>query len=209
MREVAPPGQQVLDDETVGALRDLTQSLIAARTSAAEEHARFLSIAERGLCLPEAELAERVHGATVMVTGGTGCIGSTLISQLLIRRPGRLISVSRGVSDSRPRHASVEYRCADVRERAALDQLIGQVRPCDRTRRICTPPPSALRSGSPPLWLPALTCWSQPAGSRTCWTTRSSTSGCTSGLRAAASSACTARTSRSTSSRRLSPRSCS
>jgi len=48
MREVAPPGQQVLDDETVDVLRDLTQSLIAARTSAAEEHARFLSIAERG-----------------------------------------------------------------------------------------------------------------------------------------------------------------
>jgi nucleoside-diphosphate-sugar epimerase len=129
MREVAPPGQQVLDDETVDVLRDLTQSLIAARTSAAEEHARFLSIAERGLCLPEAKLAARVQGATVVVTGGTGCIGSTLISQLLIRRPGRLISVSRGVSAGRPRHASVEYRCADVRERAALDKLIGDVRP--------------------------------------------------------------------------------
>jgi nucleoside-diphosphate-sugar epimerase len=129
MRGVAPPGQEVLDDETVRVLRDLTQSLIAARTSAAEEHARFLSIAERGLCLPEPQLAERLRDATVMVTGGTGCIGSTLISQLLIRRPGRLVSVSRGVSEGRPRHSGVEYRCADVRERAAVDQLIGDVRP--------------------------------------------------------------------------------
>jgi nucleoside-diphosphate-sugar epimerase len=129
MRGVAPPGQEVLDDKTVSVLRDLTQSLIAARTSAAEEHARFLSIAERGLCLPEAQLAERLRDATVMVTGGTGCIGSTLISQLLIRRPGRLVSVSRGISDHRPRHSGVEYRCADVRERATLDRLIGDVRP--------------------------------------------------------------------------------
>ena len=129
MREVAPPGQQVLDDETMGTLRDLTRSLIAARTSAAEEHARFLSIAERGLCLPEAQLAERLQDKTVMVTGGTGCIGSTLISQLVIRRPGRLVSVSRGVSDSRLRHPGVEYRSADVRDRDALDRLIGDVRP--------------------------------------------------------------------------------
>jgi nucleoside-diphosphate-sugar epimerase len=129
MREVAPPGQQVLDDEALGMLRDLTQSLIEARTSAAEEHARFLSIAERGLCLPEPDLAERLRDATVVVTGGTGCIGSRLISQLLIRRPGRLVSVSRGVSDSRPRHSGVEYRRADVRDHAALDRLMDDVRP--------------------------------------------------------------------------------
>jgi nucleoside-diphosphate-sugar epimerase len=129
MREVAPSGQEALDDETVRVLRDLTQSLIEAKTSAAEEHARFLSIAERGLCLPEAQLAERLRDATVMVTGGTGCIGSKLISQLLIRQPGRVVSVSRGVTDSRPRHASVEYRRADVRDRAALDQAVREVKP--------------------------------------------------------------------------------
>jgi nucleoside-diphosphate-sugar epimerase len=129
MREVAPPRQEILDDETVRLLRDLTQALIEAKTSAAEEHARFLSIAERGLCLPEAQLAERLQDATVMVTGGTGCIGSKLISQLLIRHPGRLVSVSRGVTGSRPRHASVEYRRADVRDRATLDQTIREVKP--------------------------------------------------------------------------------
>jgi nucleoside-diphosphate-sugar epimerase len=129
MREVAPSGQEILDDDTVRRLRDLTQTLIEAKTSAAEEHARFLSIAERGLCLPEAQLAERLQNATVMVTGGTGCIGSKLIAQLLIRQPGRVVSVSRGVTASRPRHASVEYRRADVRDRAALDQTIREVKP--------------------------------------------------------------------------------
>lgn len=128
MRAVAPPGQRRLDDDTLRQLRDLTQSLIAAKTGAAEEHARFLAIAERGLCLPEAELADRLRDATVLVTGGTGCIGSALMAQLAARRPGRLISVSRGVTDNWRRHAA-EYLYADVRDRAAMDRLISEVQP--------------------------------------------------------------------------------
>ena len=129
MRAVAPPGQRGLDDDTLRQLRDLTQSLIAAKTGAAEEHARFLAIAERGLCLPEAELASRLRDATVLVTGGTGCIGSALLAQLAARCPGRLVSVSRGVTDNWPRHAVAEYRYADVRDRAAMDRLISEVQP--------------------------------------------------------------------------------
>ena len=100
MRDVAPPGQSHLDDATLELLRDLTQSLISAKEGFAEEHARFLAIGERGLCLPEAALAERLRDATVLVTGGTGCIGSTLIGQLAARGAGRLVSVSRGISNS-------------------------------------------------------------------------------------------------------------
>jgi nucleoside-diphosphate-sugar epimerase len=129
MREVAPPGQQILDDETLELLRDLTRSLISAKEGASEEHARFLSIAKRELCLPEAGLAERLSGATIMVTGGTGCIGSALITQLATRRPRRLISVSRGVTRGWPRHTGAEYLYADIRDRGGLADLIGQVQP--------------------------------------------------------------------------------
>ena len=129
MRAVAPPGQRCLSDAVLGELRELTQALITARTGAAEEHARFLAIAERGLCLPEAELAGRLRGATVLVTGGTGCIGSTLMTQLAVRGPGRLVSVSRGVTGDWPRQPGAEYRHADVRDRAAIETLIRELRP--------------------------------------------------------------------------------
>ena len=129
MRAVAPPGQRRLDDNVLAELRELTRALIAARTGAAEEHARFLGIAERGLCLPEAELEDRLRDATVLVTGGTGCIGSALISQLVARGSGRVVSVSRGISKERPAEQAAEYRRADVRDRAAMDALIGEIRP--------------------------------------------------------------------------------
>ena len=129
MRAVAPPGQQRLGDDVLAELCTLTQSLIVARTGAAEEHARFLAIAERGLCLPEAELAGRLRDSTVLVTGGTGCIGSTLMTQLAARGPGRLVSVSRGVTADWPRQPGAEYRHADVRDRAAIEALIREIQP--------------------------------------------------------------------------------
>src|SRR6202167_481125 len=101
MKAVAPVGRRRLDDETLRQLRALAQSLIASKEGAATEHARFLSIAERGLCLPEAELTDRLRDANVLVTGGTGCIGSTLMAQLAARCSGRLVSVSRGVTNDR------------------------------------------------------------------------------------------------------------
>jgi nucleoside-diphosphate-sugar epimerase len=129
MVHTVPAGQARLDDAQRAALRDLTRSLIAAKPEAAGEYARFLGIKQRGLCLPEADLAERLRGATVLVTGGTGCIGSALMTQLAAREPGRLVSVSRGVTNGQPRLASAEYVHGDVRDRRAMDELIASVRP--------------------------------------------------------------------------------
>jgi FlaA1/EpsC-like NDP-sugar epimerase len=129
MCEAAPPGQQRLDHETVRRLRELTRSLMAAKKDAAAEHTRFLSISRRGLCVPEAELAARLHNATVVVTGGTGCIGSVLIAKLAAWQPGRLVSVSRGQTVGWPRQPSAEYLYADLKNRGALDRLVGDLRP--------------------------------------------------------------------------------
>jgi FlaA1/EpsC-like NDP-sugar epimerase len=129
MRAIAPARQTALDQEVLKRLRELTQTLIEVKEGAGQEHARFLGIGQRGLCLPEAELSGWLSGATVLVTGGTGCIGSTLMAQVAERGPARLVSVSRGSSDGWPTQATAEYRQADVRDRGALEALIGEVKP--------------------------------------------------------------------------------
>jgi NAD(P)-dependent dehydrogenase (short-subunit alcohol dehydrogenase family) len=129
MVHAVPARKASLDEGEVARLRELTGELIAAKPEAAAEYARFLGVKQRGLCLPEAELGRRLGGATVMVTGGTGCIGSTLMAQLAQRNPGRLVGVSRGVTASWPRQPGAEYLVGDARDRARMDALIAQVRP--------------------------------------------------------------------------------
>jgi nucleoside-diphosphate-sugar epimerase len=129
MRAVAPPGQRHLGSVTRRRLAELTRSLIAVREEAQEEHERFLAIHQRGLCLPEAALEARLSGAVVVVTGGTGCIGSALMAQVAARRPGRLVSVSRGRTAGWPRLDTASYVHADIRDRDALDRLFCEVRP--------------------------------------------------------------------------------
>jgi hypothetical protein len=132
MRAVAPPGRPHLDKATARRLRELTRELIAAKPDAAGEHDRFLAIRDRGLVLPpavEAELARRLRGATVLVTGGTGCIGSALMACLDRLGAGRLVSASRGITRCpRPRD-DVEYVHADIRDHRAVGRIVTETRP--------------------------------------------------------------------------------
>jgi FlaA1/EpsC-like NDP-sugar epimerase len=129
MARAVPMHQATLASSEIAVLRELTRELIAAKPDAAVEYARFLGIRHRGLCPPEADLRRRLHGARVLVTGGTGCIGSLLMAEIAARQPGRLVSVSRGMTSAWPRRAGAEYLEGDVRDRARLDEIIEQVRP--------------------------------------------------------------------------------
>ena len=124
-----PARKANLGEVEVARLRELTGELIATRPEALTEYARFLGVKRRGLCVPETELSQRLGGASVLVTGGTGCIGSTLMAQLARLRPGRLVGVSRGVTTGWPRQAAAEYLVGDARDRTRLDEIIAQVRP--------------------------------------------------------------------------------
>lgn len=129
MRQAVPPGRTRLSAADTSALRDLTAALMTARPEAVSEYQRFLAIAGRGLCLPEDQIAARLRDATVLVTGGTGCIGSALMAQLAAYRPARLVSVSRGMTPAAARQEGAEYLKADVTERPALTRVMADVRP--------------------------------------------------------------------------------
>src|ERR1035438_4134381 len=76
MRDAVSEGRQCLDDAAVRRLRDLTQALLASKPEAQREHQRFLDIAQRSIAPPGRDLDAWLRGKTVLVTGGTGCIGS-------------------------------------------------------------------------------------------------------------------------------------
>jgi nucleoside-diphosphate-sugar epimerase len=129
MRAAVPPGQEELDGASARRLRDLTRTLVAAKAGAEEEHARFVAIGQRGLCMPEESLNDWLRDATVVVTGGTGCIGSVLMAHIAERCPARLVSLSRGVTGGRAGVEAAEYRNADVRDRAAVAAVMDEIRP--------------------------------------------------------------------------------
>jgi Polysaccharide biosynthesis protein len=129
MHEAAPAGRQLLSEETIGELQGLTRTLTAAKSDAVQECDRFEEIRRRCLNLDEAGLAAWLRGKTLLVTGGTGCIGSILLGELARFGPARIVSVSRGVTTGWPEVDSVEYRFGDVTDREGLREIFGQVRP--------------------------------------------------------------------------------
>jgi hypothetical protein len=129
MRQAVPPGRETLDDASLTQLRDLTRALLEAKPDAQQEYARFLAISERALPLPDDELDAWLRGKTVVVVGGTGCIGSKLMQQVEIRCPKRLVSVGRGITDWYPRLPGAEYVQADIRDRQRLTIVLGELRP--------------------------------------------------------------------------------
>jgi hypothetical protein len=129
MRQAVPPGRESLDDASLTRLQELTRALLEAKPDAQQEYARFLAISERALPLPDDELDAWLRGKTVVVVGGTGCIGSKLMQQVEIRCPKRLVSVGRGITDRYPRLPSSHYVQADIRDRQRLTTVLGEVQP--------------------------------------------------------------------------------
>ena len=118
------------DGDQASELSRLTAELLDAEHAIAiSEHARFLSVKERGLQLDHEALEGQLRGRTVLVTGGTGCIGSKLLGEISRYAPGRLVSLSRGELPAENTACGAEYRFADLRDRDAVRRVLDEVRP--------------------------------------------------------------------------------
>lgn len=129
MQRAAPPGCGRLEDSAIRELRSLTEALMAAGTCAPEEYARFLAIRHRRLHAEGADLTGWLQGRTVLVTGGTGCIGSTLMARVAAAGPRRLVCLSRGVTSDWPVPAQAEYIHGDLRDHEGLAAACEDIRP--------------------------------------------------------------------------------
>ena len=128
MRAAVPEGSRRLSGAEVRCLRDLTQALLAGKPDALPEYRRFLAIAERAIGLRGSAPKTWLPGRAVLVTGGTGCIGSALMAQLAAWSPRRLVSVSRGYTKG-PRLSGAEYARVDIRDAGPLAAVFRDVRP--------------------------------------------------------------------------------
>jgi nucleoside-diphosphate-sugar epimerase len=128
MRAAVPERSRCLSVAEVQCLRDLTRALLTSKPDVLAEYHRFLAIAERPISLPDSALETWLPGRTVLVTGGTGCIGSALMAQLAAWSPRRLVSVSRGYTQG-PRLSSAEYSHADIRDPGQLTAVFREVQP--------------------------------------------------------------------------------
>jgi NAD(P)-dependent dehydrogenase (short-subunit alcohol dehydrogenase family) len=111
-------------------LQRRTADLLAVSGAAgAKELRRFQEIRSRTLDVDRAALHRAHNGARILVTGGTGCIGSTLLAELAALRPACLASVSRGVTPTWTSVEGVDYHHADIRDPDSLARVFDVVRP--------------------------------------------------------------------------------
>jgi FlaA1/EpsC-like NDP-sugar epimerase len=129
MRAAVSPRRVDLTSAELQKLSELTIQLIAARADAASEFKRFDAVRFRNTAVPESELTEWLAGKRVLVTGGTGCVGSMLLAALSRFGAGQLWSLSRRVTKGWPVLDQVTYLRGDVRDPASLARAVRSVRP--------------------------------------------------------------------------------
>lgn len=131
MRDIVPAGLNTLDADSQRALSLLTERVIQDDGDRlTSEYDRYNGVRDRKLEINEAGIYDQLSGKTVLVTGGTGLIGSNLMKQIVSYDPTRLVSVSRGETEPHALVDGAEYVFdTDIRDSAKLSSVVRDVQP--------------------------------------------------------------------------------
>jgi nucleoside-diphosphate-sugar epimerase len=130
LQAAAPPGLGSLDAVTLGRLAGITAELVANSGDGVASAERFERQSLRTLGPDQGLLHTEIEGRVVLVTGGTGCIGSALLRELLGLRAKRLVSLSRGGTATCAKSVeTVDYLHGDIRDEVALGRVFEQLAP--------------------------------------------------------------------------------
>jgi nucleoside-diphosphate-sugar epimerase len=105
-------------DTEATAARVLTEELLRSRRRRGKALAHFKDVRQRGI--PGFEDAVPPLPDKIVVTGGTGCVGTSVLGLLGSLGVTGLTSFSRRPPAADRRHAGVSYRKVDIRDPAAL-----------------------------------------------------------------------------------------
>ncbi|MEU9685368.1 polysaccharide biosynthesis protein [Amycolatopsis japonica] len=118
------------DAVTFANLQHLTRELVQEhQDTGLAEYNRFLGIATRRLQVDNEKLRDLLSGCRVLITGGTGCVGSELLGAVAQFTPAQLTSVSRGITTQYPRLKSVRYVHADISHEDEISKIFASERP--------------------------------------------------------------------------------
>ena len=125
-----PAGKPELTADDLAALRDPTRHLVRVAGEAGRaELDRFRRLQHRRIILDPRAIENSHVNQTIVVTGGSGCIGSSLLAELTELQPARLVSISRGLTAPWTVVPGVEYQHVDIRDQLGLGAAFQAVRP--------------------------------------------------------------------------------
>jgi NADP-dependent 3-hydroxy acid dehydrogenase YdfG len=118
--------------EVLTSLTELTNDLIRVYQGQGKLRENpFAEAAERRIHLYEDLIRSEVTGKVVLVTGGEGCVGQTLITSLLDLGAGQIVCLDKANSPSISlvQSEGLVYRTVDIRDAAAVKSTFAAIRP--------------------------------------------------------------------------------
>ncbi|MDH6465039.1 FlaA1/EpsC-like NDP-sugar epimerase [Micromonospora sp. A200] len=127
MLTAVPPHRKEVSAADRRRLSELTSELLRTRSGCVDELRRYSAIRQRAIPLPLDAVMAAVRGRRILVTGGSGCLGTALLSQLSLLGPGVLMSAA--ITHPRRPVSGVRYLRLDIRDYGSVRAFMQKHRP--------------------------------------------------------------------------------